>query len=84
MSGVGGRGNLSGHWVDGVFGRRLGAPRADAEYDSSTGTTLGAKLRERHCGAIQCQDQQGVHQLGGSRVTTTSSSGFQTFNTVML
>ena len=25
--------NLSDHWVDGVFGRRLGAPLTDATYD---------------------------------------------------
>ena len=27
--------NFSDHWVDGVFGRRLGAPLADAVYDTT-------------------------------------------------
>lgn len=37
-NGVGSHGNFSGHWMDGVFGRKLGAPLADAMYDSSTDT----------------------------------------------
>lgn len=34
----GGRGNFSGHWVDGVFGQPLGTPQGDAVYDSNTHT----------------------------------------------
>ena len=30
--------NFSDHWVDGVFGRQLGAPLADAAYDTGTQT----------------------------------------------
>ena len=37
-SGTGRHGNFSEHWVDGVFGRPLGAPVADAAYDAATGT----------------------------------------------
>eukprot|EP00937_MAST-01D_sp_MAST-1D-sp2_P000218 g218.t1 len=32
------RGNFSDHWVPGVFGRELGAPVADAAYDTATAT----------------------------------------------
>ena len=28
--------NFSDHWVDGVFDQHLGAPLADARYDSAT------------------------------------------------
>jgi hypothetical protein len=37
-SGVGKHGNFSEHWVDGVFGQKLGRPIADASYDSATET----------------------------------------------
>ena len=33
-----GAGNFSGHWIEGVFGRKLGAPLADASYDPHTVT----------------------------------------------
>jgi len=35
--GVGAHGNFSEHWVEGVFGRSLGAPLADAAYDGASG-----------------------------------------------
>lgn len=35
--GVGRHGNFSGHWLDGVFGRRLGAPAGDAVYNRTSG-----------------------------------------------
>ena len=29
---------MSGHWLDGVMGRKLGAPHGDAVYDVATQT----------------------------------------------
>jgi hypothetical protein len=29
---------MSGHWMKGVMGRKLGAPRSDAVYDARTQT----------------------------------------------
>ena len=37
-NGAGKHGNFSEHWVDGVFGRQLGTPVADAIYDLATDT----------------------------------------------
>jgi len=36
--GVGAHGNFSEHWVEGIFGRKLGAPLTDATYDMLTDT----------------------------------------------
>jgi hypothetical protein len=37
-SGTGPHANFSDHWVEGVFGRPLGTPLADAVYDAATAT----------------------------------------------
>ena len=38
LGGWGGSGNFSDHWIEGVFDRKLGAPLADATYDTPTDT----------------------------------------------
>ena len=37
-NGVGAHGNFSEHWMEGIFGRRLGEPLADATYDVRSST----------------------------------------------
>jgi hypothetical protein len=58
----GGR-NFSDHWVEGVFGRPLGAPLADAAYDASTQTW------DRHFAGgtrVQFRLQEGGHCCSAS------------------
>lgn len=56
----GGR-NLSDHWVDGVFGRKLGAPLSDATYSSASKTWQRSFAGGTH---VQFQLLNGSYGLG--------------------